>query len=263
MRIRSKFAGSLLLAAALAGTSWAQQSLDNDAIVKMAKAGLSDNVIVQVVSTQPGSYTVTPDALVALKKEGVSERVLGAMVAKASGEPIVANAGDIPPASLGEYQSFDIGVYHKNQGKWVRLPDEKVTWKTGGFLKSLATDGVVKQDINGRLKGPNSEALVSSPVEFLVIAPDGSQADDFVLVHLHQKSDAREFRTVTGGVFHSSGGTSKDAVPFDQKSVGKRAYVVTAAKLLEPGEYAFLPPNLSGSFASGSLGKAYTFQLPE
>ncbi len=261
------FLGSLLLAAMISIAAGAQQPLDNNAIAKMAQAGLSDDIIVQMIATQPGSYKVAPDALVALKKDGVSERVLGAMVARASGAPVAANAGDPPlvPAApaTSEYEALDVGVYQKVNHAWVPLSTERVNWKSGGVLKNLATDGIVKGDINGRLNGPGSPTALHTPLEFLIKAPDGAEATDYELVHLHDKSNAREFRTITGGVFHSSGGASKDAVGFEQKSVGRRAYMVTFTAPPAAGEYAFLAPGVSGSTASGSTGKAYTFHLLE
>ena len=46
----------------------AQQPLNNDAIIKMAKAGLSDDVIVTSIQSSPGAYDTSTDGLVALKK---------------------------------------------------------------------------------------------------------------------------------------------------------------------------------------------------
>ena len=91
---------------------------------------------------------------------------------------------------------------------WVLVGTEPVNWKTGGVLKSIATDGIVKGDVNGRISGGDSATQMNTPLEFLIKTPDGVEATDFQLVHLHDKSDAREFRTVTGGVFHASGGSS-------------------------------------------------------
>jgi hypothetical protein len=76
-----------------------------------------------------------------------------------------------------------------------------------------------KGDVNGHLRGGGSATQMNTPLEFLIKTPDGVDATEFQLVHLHQKSDAREFRTVTGGVFHAFGGASRDAIGFDQTKV--------------------------------------------
>ena len=45
--------------------------------------------------------------------------------------------------------------------------------KSGGFIKSTITDGIIKEDENGHLNGRESKLLLPRPIEFLVYAPDG------------------------------------------------------------------------------------------
>ncbi|MGD0892359.1 MAG: hypothetical protein ABR923_12570 [Terracidiphilus sp.] len=62
----------------------AQQALNNDAIIKLVKAGLSDDLILSTIGAQPGTYDTSTDGLIALKSAGVSDRVVAAVVAKAA-----------------------------------------------------------------------------------------------------------------------------------------------------------------------------------
>jgi hypothetical protein len=245
------FLGSLMIA---------QESLDNAAIVKMAKAGLGEDVIVSMVQNQPGNYELTPDTLVSLKNDGVSDKVLAAMAAKNAAPPTPSAAAKADP-----YEDLDVGVYYKVKDVWTAVPSEPVNSKSGGVLKMIATQGIVKGDINGRVAGAKSATELRSPLEFIIKAPDGVEGTDFQLVKMHTHSNSREFRTLTGGVFHSSGGSQRDAVKFEQAKVGKHAYKITfpdSEKLLT-GEYAFLAPGLTASSAAGSTGKAYTFHFLE
>jgi hypothetical protein len=211
-----------------------------------------------MIQSQAGHYDVTPDSFIALKREGISDKVLTAMAAKTSG---------VGPAQVAlvadSYEDFDIGVYRRARNTWIPVATEQVNWKTGGVLKSIATDGIVKGDVNGRLTGGGSATQLNTPLEFLIKTPDGVDATDFQLVHLREKSDAREFRTMTGGVFHRSGGASRDAVTFTQTRIAKHIYKVTLSPNLPRGEYGFLAPGLTNSSVSGSTGKAYTFRLVE
>jgi len=257
MRTCVLFATLFVCLSAIA-TAQQQQPLTNDSIQKMAKAGLGDDVIVSMIQSQPGHYDVNPDTLVALKKDGVSDKVLAAMAAK-NAAPAAATADK----GKDEYEDLDVGVYHKVKDVWTLIATEPVNWKSGGVLKTFATQGIVKGDINGRLQGPTSATKMNTPLEFLIKTPDGIEATDFQLVHLHAKSDAREFRTVTGGVIHSSGGSTRDAIPFQQTRIAKRTYTISLPDTAPAGEYAFLAPGLTGSSASGSTGKAYTFHLVE
>ena len=63
----------------------AQQALNNDSIVKLVKAGLSDDLIVTTINASPGSYDTSANGLIALKKANVSDKVISAIVLKASG----------------------------------------------------------------------------------------------------------------------------------------------------------------------------------
>ena len=62
----------------------AQQALDKGTVIKMVKAGLSDDVIVSTINSSAGAYNTTPDGLIALKQAGVSDKIIAAVVAKAS-----------------------------------------------------------------------------------------------------------------------------------------------------------------------------------
>jgi hypothetical protein len=59
-----------------------QQGLNNDAVIKLVKAGLPDDLIVSTISTSPGVYDITADGMIALKSAGVSDKVISAIVNK-------------------------------------------------------------------------------------------------------------------------------------------------------------------------------------
>ena len=65
----------------------AQQALNNDAVIKLVKAGLSDDLIVSTINAQAGIYDTSTDGLIALKAAGVSDKVVAAVVAKSMASP--------------------------------------------------------------------------------------------------------------------------------------------------------------------------------
>jgi hypothetical protein len=65
----------------------APEILTDETVVKLAKAGLSDDVIVAMINTQTGQYTVTPTAVIGLKQAGVSDKVIAAIVNKSGSAP--------------------------------------------------------------------------------------------------------------------------------------------------------------------------------
>jgi hypothetical protein len=187
----------LFLLVLAAASAKAQSALDNDSIVKMSKAGLSDDVIVSMIKTQPGAYTVNPDAVIQLKTAGLSETIIDAMIEKTTVIPPVAKpaiAAAIPVPFVDE-----VGVYFKNKdNKWVELLPEVVNWKTGGFLKTLASDGIVKGDTNGHIPGRNSRNVLNTPLDFLIYTPEGVAITEYQLLRLRESGNSREFRSITG-----------------------------------------------------------------
>jgi hypothetical protein len=78
---------SVIVAVSCALAVFAQQVLDNDAVLKLVKAGLSDDVIVGMVTSTPGRYATTPNDVIALKNAGVSDRIIAAIVGKGAAPP--------------------------------------------------------------------------------------------------------------------------------------------------------------------------------
>jgi len=231
------------------------KAMTNDSVVRMAKAGLSDELIVQTIGTQPGEYALDADSLVALKQAGVSERVITAMVNKGRIK-ITGTPGPIVLSDVNE-----IGVYYKDRsGKWEPIDPEIVHIKSGGFLKSTVTHGIVKEDRNGHVNGRESKLLLPRPIEFLVYTPDGVDIAEYDLLRFRLNSDNREFRILTGGVFHSTGGADRDEVPFKPVKTAPHTYQFTLGMDTPGAEYGILPPG-TGNVTNG--GKIYTFAISE
>jgi hypothetical protein len=254
--MKSHFAGVLYLA--LCAAALGQQVLTNESVEKMAKARLSDDVIVSMIQGQAGHYEVTPEALIALKKKGVSDKVLAALAAKGNPSPTVTAArGTASVTSAADtYEELSLGVYRKVRQTWTMIASEAVSWKTSGGIRGLIADGTINKGATGRLIGGSSPTQMSAPFEFLIKTADGVDATDFQLVLLHDKNDGREFRTL------ADGGT-QNQIGFEQTRIAKQIYKVGLPGKLSPGEYAFLLPGLTNSSAGSSIGKAYTFRVVE
>lgn len=245
-----------------ASVAYGQESLTNDLVIKLVRAGLSEDLIVQTVNSQPGTYALGADSIVALKRAGVSDKIIGAMLKRndTAGTKPVSGVG--PDLSASGYPS-EIGVYIKRDNQWVEIQPEVINWKTGGVLKSIASAGIVKGDVNGHLQGKSSRNKVNTPFEFCIYAPEGVAITEYQLLRLRDKNEYREFRTVTGGVLHVKGGAMRDLVEFEGKKMASRTFVVNLQNL-SSGEYGFLPPGaFASASSSSSLGKMYTFSVLE
>jgi hypothetical protein len=173
-------------------------AMDNESVMKMVKAGLGDDLVIQTINTQPGQYVTDADSLVTLKTAGVSDRIITAMINK--GRRQLTNAPE-KPIELSDVN--EIGVYYKDHtGKWIAI----------------------------------------EPEIFRI------------------NSNNREFRVLTGGVFHSTGGADRDEVKFNPVKTAPHTYQFTVGKDTGGGEYGILPPG-TGNVTNG--GKIYTFAIVE
>jgi hypothetical protein len=166
-----------------------------------------------------------------------------------------------PKAAAGPVN--EVGVYFLKSDTWADLPPEVVNFKTGGVLKSIGTAGIVKGDVNGRVNGEHSKTALKSPVTLLVYVAEGVAITEYQLLRLRDAKEAREFRTVTGGVMHVSGGATRDLVPFESKKTAPRTYEIVLPNI-GSGDYGLLPPAGGDSTSnSGRIGKIYSFRLIE
>ena len=95
-------------------------------------------------------------------------------------------------------------------------------WQTGGVLKRDLTLGITKGHVNGKIMRARSPHQVSTPLELVIRTPEGTSVTEYQLLRLDEKDNRREFRALTGGIIHSSGGAEKNAVPFEPEKVTNR-----------------------------------------
>jgi hypothetical protein len=243
----------------------AQQAMNNDSIVKMVKAGLSDDLIVTTINASPGTYDTSADGIIALKTAGVGDKVIAAIVAKAAAPAVAPPLPPLAPAASPRPAGIDdVGVYFQGKnGAWQNLEPEIVNFKTGGVLKSIASQGIVKGDVNGHIPGKNAKNVLTFPVTLAIYVPEGVDIAEYQLLRLRVNSDNREFRSVTGGVFHASGGATRDNLQFQSKKIAPRVYEIVLDQSLGKGEYGLLPPGSYTSSNMASGGKIYSISIPE
>jgi len=245
--------------------------IDNDTILRMHKAGLGDDVLIQTIQLQPGHYDVTPDDLIALKQAGLSDAVIAVMQTHGTGLAVrgtpqlghVARPEFVGPTPIA-LGIDEIGAYYKSKtGEWIELRTERVVFKSGGAAKNILTHGIISKDMNGHLDGPQSDLILPTGVEILIYAPTGTDAEEYDFLRFEQHKDNREFRTLTGGVFHSESGATRDEIQFHPKKIGPQMYTFTVPIDIEKGEYGVLPPGSANIQGIAGTGKIFTFSIRE
>lgn len=243
----------------------------------MVEAKVSENIISAKVKKNGVPFDLSPEQLVAFKKAGASDSLIEVLMDPSktySPPPVVTpSIADPKPASPAprvveaQKPALDIGAYLRKDGQWMEVPPEIVNWKTGGTLKSLGTAGIVKKDLNGNIDGPSSKTSVKTPLEILIVTPEGVAAEEYQFIRLRLNKDYREFRSVTGGLLNQRSGSMRDLIPFEAKKIESRHFLIVVPASLGAGEYGFLPPGAGGtsttSAVSSQYGKMFTFHIVE
>ena len=247
---------ALTLASSLCVAQKEPPPLTNHDVITLVSLGFSDEVILDKIrATKTTAFDTSIPALEALKAAKVSDSVIRAMIDASSARPqSVTQASPLLAAETSE-----VGVYVVLNNTPTEIEPEIVNWQTGGFVKTHATLFLVKGDINGKISGATSATHVSMPVEFIIKPPEGMSVTEYQLLHLHRKGNRREFRAVTGGIIHQSGGAQRDTVSFEPERISEHTWRVRLDGL-SGGEYGFLPPGISSASISAS-GKIYAFSV--
>ena len=253
---------SVLLLAVVGLGQQLTHRMTNQDVIDMVSLGLSDDVVIDKIhATEATDFDTSVARLKTLKLGNVSDAVIRVMInphgnTASAGNPAAASS-TVGNTGLPE----EAGVYMVLNGKPTEMEPEVVNWQTGGVAKSRATLFILKGDLNGKVMKRTSPTQMKTPLEFLIKTIEGTSATEYQLLRLHQKGDRREFRSVTGGVLHQSGGAQRDEVSFQPEKIGNRLWRVRLDSL-QAGEYGFLAPGTSSVSISAS-GKMYTFGVLE
>ncbi len=235
----------------------AAQEINNDTVIKMVKAGLSDDTIVTTINASAGTYDASPNGLIALKKAGVSDKVIEAIAAKATSGGASAAAAAPAPLPPGVDEA---GIYYQDSaGKWQMLPIEIVVFESGGMIKHIASAGLVKENLNGVVGGQRSKVVVKSPATFIVLLPQGHAPNDYRLFRLHTSGNNRQFESEAGELGKESSTGVHDDVTFNSKEIGPNAYQLVLSGAAGQGEFGFLEPEDTSK--TPTSGKIYTFAV--
>ena len=261
----------------------AQQSLNNESVIKLVKAGLSDDLIVSTVNASPGSYDTSADGIIALKTAGVSDKVVAAIVVKVSAPaPSTANLGASAIAPLADPDNpsapHDPGVYlcTVQGGKQKLIFIDRAgsgREKTAGVAAYAFTYGIAKAKVKAEIPGPHASvrSADSKPV-FYMFFPSASNLGgfggndvitspaQFALLSLEEKKDHRETAVAKVGFGSMSAGTdNKRATLFATERIRNGVYKLTSNSDLKTGEYAFIASTGTSGPATSHTVVIYDF----
>ena len=275
------FAAAVLIPEVLAQAPKSSESLPLEEVVKLAKEGFSEELIVTRIKKNGKSFDLSAEELVELKKMGISETIIKFLMdpsqpyapppppapAPAPSGPRPENSNPTPPpaprAPLKQYPADPHASKVPPEPGLYRFPGEapvKVdiqillgTKEGPGLGKVLMKKG----KIVAYVVGPESRTRIKEPSPvFYVRLPEGKAIEEIVLLAFDRKSERREIEMGLKQELNP-----EDRRQFDALEVAAGVFKLTTAKLTK-GEYLFF---LLGSAEppKGSYGKGFDFGIDE
>jgi hypothetical protein len=158
---------SALVSVVCAAAMLAQQVLDNDVVLKLVNAGLSENIILSIVKKQPGKYSTSAEDVVKLKNAGVSDPIIAAMIEKQLGgapEPGARVSRDVPPAgaTTGALTAVSSTSWKDGPVAQWNEEDAKQLLANSPWVKTVHLDKVRDLSLFERRDGGDWEAGIST-----------------------------------------------------------------------------------------------------
>jgi hypothetical protein len=258
--MRRAFLWILLLAST---ATFAQETLTNESILKLVKAGLGEETIITMIKTQASSFSVSTDDVIALKTAGASDKIVAAMLAKNAGavaKPVAAEAAPKVEAASTTKEGVplpdELGVYYLKDGKYVNIPPEILNLRTARG-KQMMVGIFANAKLNGWITSQHSTTRLAPTNDFVVKLAEGTDPAEFLCVTFEVKKDRREVELARGRI-NISTGTHRSQIPFESERLAKQIYRLKFGTM-KRGEYGLLPPGANISANATSAGKIYTF----
>jgi len=131
------------------GTVNAQTTMSNSDLVKLSKAGLSEDFITNLIDQQGSRLATDPSALIALKNEGVNERIISAAVRKSPAREPLNSDSVLRLVQAGFSDGFVINLLNAQPTKFTvnsaRIVDLKQAGVSERILALMVQQGSVRE----------------------------------------------------------------------------------------------------------------------
>jgi len=275
----SVLALALMLAASLA-VSAQDETMTNDEVISLTKAGLASSIIIGKIRTSKTNFDMSTDALIKLKQAGVGDDVVAAMLEAKSGKSTPSTSGAAPAGATGDpndpmsKHGYGIYFYEETDGqrKMTQLqPNVSGQNRTGGaFTASITPFGLGKVKTKANLPGRNAnlQLKTTQPVFYFYLDTSSgglntasgipSSPNEFTLVRFNQRSDNREVTISKTNSWGGKGGLSDEyVVPLKAEDLGNGIFRITPGIDLKKGEYGFYLVNSGNSNVNAGIGSKF------
>lgn len=233
----------LCVPSAVSGQELTKPITEKGLVSALTIGGLAPQELVDIIDRRGVDFSVTPEVEQQLRAAGATDVVIEAVrthyhqtgalqSAVANPSPVVsAPTPAHSPVSESRPVPSQPGVFYREGANWTQLRPEAATWHHEGLVHDLNKGGLLHAELSGQIAGTHSPITMHSPASFLIRTSKGAELQDYLLVHLHEKNDNRNFKVAPGGK------NSKDAVDFRPAKIGDEVYEIDFTQ--GTGEYAF------------------------
>jgi hypothetical protein len=251
-KILSRFLCASLLGLMLAPTITAQETLTNQDVIRLAKLGLSAEIINAKIAQSPANFDLSVDGLTALAQNKVPNEVIKAMQAKSSNAPLAkssvgADKNANEPKAVQNASSIplppDKGTYLWD-GKQLHLLRQSEATSTGQNILRTITPGV-KKKMEVQLIGGQAKTVFELNQPTILVSGLGEVVPGVPSFRLLQiktggmRKDRRIVGTYDISVFSGSVSRVDNEIECTVKKMADGIYAFTPAKPLGDGEYGF------------------------
>lgn len=260
------------------------ETMTNDEVISLAKAGLASSVIIGKIRTSKTNFDMSTDALIKLKQSGVTDDTVTAMIEAKSGKPLNTSVGTNSAGAgavgvLGDpndpmaKHNYGIYLYEEKEGVRKMTPVKasvSAQNRTGGVFTNSMTYGIGKIKTKANLPGRSADLQLTQTMPvfyfYLDVTSGGlntssgvpSDPKEFTLVRFNQRSDNREVTIGKTNAFGGKGGLSDEyVVQFTADDLGNGIFKITPSVELKKGEYGFYLVNSGNSNTSAGVGAKF------
>ncbi len=219
-----------------------KKPITNADVVKMVKAGLSENTIILAIQKGSPQFDLLPDSLISLKEQGVSQKIMDTMLNAQEQGNSPANVSSTNSSSNSNIPNED-GVFIKNSSGFTKLDQiapsttRNEDGSVGKVIQSLKSNKVFRV-----YAGESSQTQFSEKQPSLYISGSESLSKNIFILRLRKNNGTREVeyaRTNLLGKF-SEGYSDKDLIRVSINQIGDNIIQLIPSSDLPVGEYLLI-----------------------
>lgn len=261
-------------------TGSSAETLNNNTVIALVRAGLGPDTVVAKINASRGTYDTSTNALIELKQANVPDAVIAAMVNR-SKSPVMANA-IVDNANPDPLAPHSPGIYvldPRGSGKMVRI-DATISnqLKTSDLWGYALTSGLSSMKMKAVIPNPtarvqatsrrpafyfyfNQSSVLASITDFSTsFTANATSPNEFSLIRFDPKKDRREASVASINILSGmkSGISDKARVQFTYEDIAPGVFKVAPNADLAPGEYGFM---YSIGAQAGSTARIFDFSV--